>query len=40
MRSLKSILTAAGHLKRKLENIDENYLAIKVLKDLNLPKFI
>lgn len=40
MRSLKAILTAAGLLKRKMENADESFLAMKVLIDVNLPKFI
>lgn len=40
MRSLKVILTTAGIYKRKMENLDENILAMKVLRDLNSPKFI
>jgi dynein heavy chain len=38
MRSLKAILTAAGEIKRKLDE-DEDILALMVLHDVNLPKF-
>jgi len=38
MRSLKAILTSAGHLKRTL-NLDENILSLIALKEVNLPKF-
>jgi dynein heavy chain len=38
MRSLKAILTAAGELKRNLQE-SEDTLALKVLIDVNLPKF-
>jgi dynein heavy chain len=38
MRSLKAILTTAGHLKRTL-NLDENVLSLLALNEVNLPKF-
>jgi dynein heavy chain len=38
MRALKAILTAAGELKRKM-NQKEEVLALVALMDVNLPKF-
>jgi dynein heavy chain len=38
MRSLKSILLAAGELKRKMPECSEDQLALKALVSVNLPK--
>jgi len=38
MRALKAILTAAGELKRRM-NEEEDILALIALMDVNLPKF-
>lgn len=38
MRALKAILSAAGDLRRNLEE-SEDILALIVLHDVNLPKF-
>jgi dynein heavy chain len=38
MRALKAILSAAGDLRRNL-NESEDLLALIVLHDVNLPKF-
>merc|ERR1719453_532991 len=40
MRALKSILVAAGQLRRKFGNTrDESVLMLMALNDVNLPKF-
>lgn len=39
MRALKTILVAAGNLKRKANNQPEDQLCLQALKDVNLPKF-
>ena len=44
MRAVKSVLTAAGRVKRLLagetQNMDETTVMIKAIRDMNLPKFI
>ena len=37
--SLKSILMAAGALKRKMHDYEEEIVALKALVNVNLPKF-
>ena len=38
MRALKAILTACGNLRRQLD-WPENYIGLRALNDVNLPKF-
>ena len=38
MRALKAILTACGNLRRKLD-WPENFIGLRALNDVNLPKF-
>lgn len=38
MRALKAILTACGNLRRKLD-WPEEYIGLRALNDVNLPKF-
>jgi len=38
MRALKSILTAAGRLKRTMVDQPEDVVCLRALQDVNLPK--
>lgn len=40
MRAIKSVLNAAGAIKRARPDLDEFSVAIKAIRDMNLPKFI
>ncbi|XP_039277456.1 dynein heavy chain 10, axonemal [Nilaparvata lugens] len=40
LRALKSVLVMAGELKRSADDLPENVVLMRALRDMNLPKFV
>lgn len=40
MRAVKTVIAAAGNLRREQKDLKENQICLRALKDVNIPKFL
>jgi hypothetical protein len=40
MRAVKTVIAAAGNLKREQEDFDEDQICLSALRNVNVPKFL
>lgn len=40
MREVKTVIAAAGNLKREQRDLEEDQICLRALKDVNTPKFL
>lgn len=40
MHAIKTVITAAGNLKREQKDLEEDQICLRALKNINVPQFL